>query len=645
MAKEYITDSKSGVFNDHQDLHISNDELIKINDINIKESNFIENTKQILATHDEAVILCQSKIKNPNFFSIIYCNNAFQKLFQISENDVLGKSYDFLFEEFDLDYASEDQIEYFRLIKDIKDFHPCSIIIGIPDRSQNKKRRFKIDFEPEGFVDQLGRKHAKFTFGLIDANQSNSRIDSKVKNTIDNIEREILSKSKSKAINDSILRNAQKTIYNERILRKVSSFIISDLSIGEIAQNIAKSLCEHLRVDRCIIHDYQNSQTNFIVEYDSSGSRKIFSGPRNTDNLSKLADYINFHNNICKKYAKNNLKHHLLEVGDVKNNEIFDPIRDICKEFKIASQISITTTFNNKINGGIYIHQSQSRNWLADEIEIVEIIADQFAVAIDRSFSVEKVMESNHALMEKAKELRQALKKEQEIRKMQNEFVALVSHEFKTPLQIIDGNRELLHRKIKSLNISDQSIDKGFIRIKNGIQRMNGLINSTLNLAKMETGEGKIKVEKSIFDLQQFLFDIIQKNINLATSKNISVLTNIKDLPRNFNGDAKLLEHSFNNVVSNAIKYSPNNSKVKIIAKYIDNKSYIRVIDSGIGIPADDIANVGQKFFRAKNTLSVSGTGIGLYLTKHFVELHNGNVKIESEVDVGTSVTIMLPNI
>jgi signal transduction histidine kinase len=81
-----------------------------------------------------------------------------------------------------------------------------------------------------------------------------------------------------------------------------------------------------------------------------------------------------------------------------------------------------------------------------------------------------------------------------------------------------------------------------------------------------------------------------------------------------------------------------------IISAESDDKSVVlRVVDQGIGIPKEDLANIGQKFFRAKNTLAVAGTGIGIYLTKNFIELHGGSILVESEMNVGTSVTASLP--
>ena len=124
-------------------------------------------------------------------------------------------------------------------------------------------------------------------------------------------------------------------------------------------------------------------------------------------------------------------------------------------------------------------------------------------------------------------QLKDLLKQEQEMRKMQNEFVALVSHEFKTPLQIIDGNRELIGRKLKNANFAEESVFGYLDKVKSGIQRMNGLINSTLHLAKMENGDGKIKVDLQEINLFKLIDDIIDKNTNLAQQKNIKIYKHV----------------------------------------------------------------------------------------------------------------------
>jgi signal transduction histidine kinase len=597
-------------------------------------ANKILELKQIVDGKAEAVILCETSERNPNFLSIIYANKTFCENFGVTPFNIIGKSYDFLFSDLDLDYYSEDQLEYVRLIKSVKDFFPASVIINLPDSSSEISRsRFKVTFIPDelksiDIVDSTVHRYAIVVFEKL---VSENFVESKI------------IKTEKKSANVTLLKNLERTLRNERLLREIGSLVIADLPIAEIGQKIARTLCEYLRVDRCLIHDYHDGRTNFVAEYCTK--HNIPMSPENADEeaVKILTDYINFQNDFYHRFGNHDKKSSFSIIENVTSDRNFSPIREICEKFFIVSQVVITTTINGKVNGGIYLHQSSQRTWLEDEIELLEMIADQFSIAVDRSDSIEKVMVANHALMEKTQQLKEALEHEQEMRKMQNEFVALVSHEFKTPLQIIDSTREVLFRKIKAYNVNDEIIDKALERIKNGIQRMNGLIQSTLNLAKMENGENAIKVEKSRFDLKHFVADIIEKNSNLATAKNIRIISKINELPNEFEADPKLLDHAFTNVISNAIKYSKPDSVVKILAKANDAKVALRVVDKGIGIPQDDLKNIGQKFFRAKNTLSVPGSGIGIYLTKHFIELHGGDVLIESEAGAGTSVTVTLP--
>lgn len=604
---------------------ISNE--IPQNDVPFENDASVE-LKKLIDEKPEAAIVCEAKENNPNYLSIVYSNKSFYEIFGVSEYNLIGKSYDFLFADLDLNYSSEDQMEYVRLIKAVKDFHQASIIISISDqKAESTKIRLKVTFSPNEADRTKLNRHAIFTFEKIELGEKNFEEFKEGGN-------------KSSVV---LLRNLERTLRNERLLREVGNLIISDLPIEEVAQSISKILCKHLKTDRCLIHDYQNGETNFVVEHHNTYSRAMFNGVEDQEGLNRLTKYINFQNHFYEKFGNKTKKSSLSIIDDVATDPNFAGIAEICSEFLIASQIAVTTTFNGHVNGGIYLHQSEKRSWTEDEIELIEVVADQFSIALDRSVSIERVMVTNHALIEKTSELKEALKHEQEMRKMQNEFVALVSHEFKTPLQIIDSTRELISRKIRNYNIADEALEKSLERIKSGIQRMNGLIHSTLNLARMESGDSAIHVENVTFDLRKFVSEIIEKNSNLTLNKNIKIITKIHELPEEFIGDPKLLDHSITNVISNAIKYSKNNSVVKILAKSNDKKVALRVIDEGIGIPKEDLENVGQKFFRAKNTLSVAGTGIGLYLTKHFIELHGGNVLIESEANVGTSVTIILP--
>lgn len=596
------------------------------------EDSFEEDYDDSKELHDlidgrlEASIICRDNKKIPNFLSIVYANNLFYLMFDIDENGAIGQNYDFLFSDVDLDNYSEDQAEYARLIKSVRDQQQCSVVLTTSvENIKYGNFKLHITYSPHLVKnDKFARNYAIFSF---------------IK--IENVKKDDSNTLKTRA-NIILLRSLERTLRNERTLREIANLIISDVQIDNLARTIAKILCEHLKCDRCLIHDFKSDNTTFVVEYCSSYSKKMISDEYSEKNIQDLQKYINFQNDFYQKFGTKNKKSSIALIRDVFNDENLRGINDICNEYSIASQIAITTTFNGVVNGGIYLHQSAKNSWIEDEINLIEIIAEQFSIALDRSSSIQKVMIANHALMEKTLQLKDSLKQEQEMRKMQNEFVALVSHEFKTPLQIIDGNRELITRKLKNANFVEESVFGYLEKVRSGIQRMNGLINSTLHLAKMENNDGKIKVEPQEINLFNLIEDIIEKNTNLAQQKNIQIHYKINELPTSYMTDPKLLDHAISNIISNAIKYSRNNSHVKIIGKILDDCIAIRVIDTGIGIPTKDLENIGKKFFRAGNSISVAGTGIGIYLTKHFIDLLAGKIIIESKENFGTVVTVIL---
>ena len=570
--------------------------------------------------------LCTTvKENNPNYLAIIHANDIFCEFFKQSKDQLLSKSFDFLFDDVDVNYSSQDQLEYIRLIKSIKSRENCSIIkkIEFHNQEQPEVSKFKIDFLP--IQNENSKKfYSIFSFEkIIDEGEENEFVKSK--------------QDSIKLQNLTLVKNLERALSNEKLLREMSYLIISDRQVKEIAQQISQSLCKLLKTDRCIINALKDGKPSFIVEF--CNSKPILQ----ENNNEEASEYIQFQNNFYTKIKNSSEKSTLFIAHDTKTNNSFEKVRGFYEKYSINSQIVALTSFDGQINGGIYILSSQNRDLTVDEMELIELIADQLAIAIDRSNSIEKVMIANHNLLTKTLELKEAVKKEKEMRKMQTEFVALVSHEFKTPLQIIDSTREIISRKLKKLNVGDEVFDTYFARIKSAIKRMTGLIDSTLDLAKMENGTNDIEVHKQEFNFNELIKEIIDRTADLATKRNIKLTVSLCDNSSEINADSKLLDHCFTNIISNAIKYSKENSEVKILSKCNDQKIAIRVIDQGIGIPKDDLQKIGQKFFRAKNTLEVSGTGIGLYLTKYFIELHNGSVKIESELNIGTSFTVILP--
>lgn len=587
--------------------------------------DYSEELKKLIDKNNFPAIVCRVKNTNPHFLAIIHSNVIFQKIFHLEQADLINKNYDFLFEDIDLSYSSSDQIEFTKLILAIKKFQEHSSIITLGDfQKPQQKNRFNIQFIPQISRD-LQTKYALFIFKKIDdVNLDNSAISSK--NT-----------------SKTLLKSLERSLRNERLLREISNLIISDLSIDKIASSIAKIIGNNLKCDRCIIHDFLDNRINFAVEYVNNFSSKIINNLNPNFSSQELTEYISFQNNFYYRYGDLSKKTSITIVDNILQDPNFASNYNFFEKYFVVNQIAIPLIYNQKIIGNIFLHQSDKRTWLEDEIEMLEIIANQLTVAISRFFSIQKVLSINQELIQKSQELQNSLDKEHEMRRMQNEFIALVSHEFKTPLQIIDSTRENLSRKIKNLNLNDDAINKGFERIKTGVFRMNGLINSTLNLAKMENSESAIKVNLSQINLKKLLEDIIDKSKNLAQIRNIEITSNISSNITEIISDNIFLDHIFTNIISNAIKYSNPNGVVDISALIFNNFVEIKVIDYGIGIPQNDLIKIGDKFFRAKNSIAVAGTGIGIYLTKKFIELLNGKFKIESIENSKTVVTVLLP--
>ena len=578
--------------------------------------------KQLIHQKCDPAFLCQINPENPHFLEIIECNKVFLDLFDLTRIEVIGNNYDFLLQNEGADHEMYNYFEYSNLIKAVKSLQVADIKISIPyPKNKNKIDKFQVSFVPSRY--NTANIYCIFTFKKLDPLSYDNKND----------------------IPDSaaLVQNLERVVRNERLLRGISDFIASDSDLKKVAEGVAQTICEHLKVDRCILYDCEDDNSGFLVEYCTDGVKKISDSGDFFDPNSPTAKYLNFQNKLFLEI--NHLKQTttMMIFEDIVNDDGFEPIRDVCHDFGIGSQIVVMMASNGLISGGFYIQQSSRRNWLLEEGELISIVASQFSMAIERENFTHRLVISNQSLVEKSEQLEKSLTQEKKMRELQSEFVALVSHEFKTPLQIIDGARELVSRKIKSNNVADEDIDRSLNRIKNAIVRMNNLIQSNLNLSKIEIGEEGIKINKQDFDIKDLINDIVEKNFNLALEKNIKIEIDIDKLPPSYDGDHKLLNHSFSNIITNAIKYSKKDSVVKIFGDVVENKLSLKVIDTGIGIPKEDLERIGTKFFRAQNTLSVAGTGIGLYLTKHFIELHSGSVAIESELNVGSTITAFLP--
>lgn len=235
--------------------------------------------------------------------------------------------------------------------------------------------------------------------------------------------------------------------------------------------------------------------------------------------------------------------------------------------------------------------------------------------------------------------LAEALMRERELAAHQKRFVAVAAHELRTPLTIIDGAAQRLARYADRITPAELGERAG--RIRAGVARLAELVNSTLDSARLD--EGRLALDARTVDLSALLAEVVRRLNGIAGAMKIVIVGG--DRPIEIEGDARLLDQIFGNLVSNAMKYSGQSRRIEIAivdAPGSDTVS-VSVRDQGIGIPAAELSKLFERFYRASTAKGLPGTGIGLYLVRELVALHGGSVDVQSTVGEGSEFTVHLP--
>ncbi|HBB30600.1 MAG TPA: histidine kinase [Cyanobacteria bacterium UBA8803] len=230
-----------------------------------------------------------------------------------------------------------------------------------------------------------------------------------------------------------------------------------------------------------------------------------------------------------------------------------------------------------------------------------------------------------------------ALTKEREMNKLRSEFMALVSHEFRTPLTTILSSAQILDRYGNKLSHEKQH--NHHHRIQSAVGRMTQLLDDVLIVNQAELG--KLKFTPEAIDLVAFCSDLVETFQTNAPQYSIGFTS--KGNCTTAQMDEKLLRHIFTNLLSNAIKYSPSGSHIRFDLVCTTKEAVFYIQDRGIGIPDEDIKHLFSPFQRASNVGTIQGTGLGLTIVKNSVDLHQGKIFVDSILGIGTKFTVTLP--
>ena len=305
--------------------------------------------------------------------------------------------------------------------------------------------------------------------------------------------------------------------------------------------------------------------------------------------------------------------------------------------------------FGQRKNGTVFsIEVSLSYYQNAGELQIIAFLMD----VTERKQQEERILKMNQGLEEKVSErtqilkqalhdleasrtqLSQALEREKELNDMKSRFVTMASHEFRTPLSTILSSISL----VNNYQGNDEKVQRHVQRIRSAVTNMTLILNDFLSVEKLETGQVLAHVETVnwtalLTEIKQEISGLLKLNQHIEWSHHGPVTAQL---------DPQLMRNVLLNLISNAIKFSPEDSTILITSRVDANWFELQVMDTGMGIPINEQARLFERFFRAQNALNIQGTGLGLHIVKRYVESMKGTITLESNTS-GTRLNISIP--
>ncbi|MDP9013647.1 MAG: ATP-binding protein [Pseudomonadota bacterium] len=260
------------------------------------------------------------------------------------------------------------------------------------------------------------------------------------------------------------------------------------------------------------------------------------------------------------------------------------------------------------------------------------------AVLVFRDNAID-LAQNRHALAQQAAMLQEKLAAEQRLTLLQRNFVSMASHEFRTPLAIIDGHAQRLISIRDRLTAAE--LTERAHKVRNTVRRMTQLIDNLIGSARLIDGRIELNCRPTQIDLGSLVREACNLQRELTPEARILELVAPQSLM--VFGDPSLLSQVFGNLLSNAVKYSPDAGLIQVSVARDGAHIDVLIADQGIGIPDTEQEHVFERYYRGSNTSGIVGSGVGLYLVKTIVELHEGTLTLESREGDGSRFRVRLP--
>ncbi|MCG2686806.1 GAF domain-containing sensor histidine kinase, partial [Candidatus Parcubacteria bacterium] len=405
---------------------------------------------------------------------------------------------------------------------------------------------------------------------------------------------------------------------SQEVLANLSEKLRSSLDTKIICDLISKTLINAFHSKATGILIFDEKKNRYAVEYNYNfniGAQKYFSNDKFLQN----------------KFAGQNK---ILIVENIKNNLSYKKSQSTLELLnKLGIEILAPLNIKNKTIGLIVLGSKESNDMYNDEdLKVLQVVGAQTAVALQNSLRYQESLRFSEKLKQEVKiatqDLRKANQKLKILDKAKTEFISITSHQLRTPLTGIKGYLSMfLEGDFGALKTQQKKI---ITDVFNNSNRLVRLINVFLNVSRIESG--RLKIEKKKFDLTELINEIIRELKIEAEKKNLKLeFINFKNKLK-ISADRDKIADVILNLVDNAIKYTEKGNVI-VSAELKNNNIKVSIKDSGIGINPEEAKILFNKFIRGRKIaeINTSGSGLGLFIAKKIIELHNGKIWVESK--------------
>lgn len=298
----------------------------------------------------------------------------------------------------------------------------------------------------------------------------------------------------------------------------------------------------------------------------------------------------------------------------------------------------VVLTNTNDDNLALAALRQGAQDYLIKREVSLEILTRSLCYAIERKQMEEALRESNEALKMSVIERTNQLEKAQELNQLKTEFVSMLSHDFRNPLNKILLSAGLLEESRDRLT-KDQQVSY-FRMIRSAIKDMDQLLTEVLLIGRADSG--RLYCQFDPVDLLDYCQKLVE-SFTVKPEPQLAIIFQIEGSLERGLWDINLIKHILTNLLGNALKYSPEGNPIEFKIIVESEQVVFKIIDRGIGIPSKDQEHLFKPFYRGSNVDNIQGTGLGLAIVGRCVEAHKGQIHLESEEGKGTNITVILP--